>query len=243
MDRDRLVVLLYNAYESFSSIEALFRYTLNSDLMGLAWERSGGAFHRRQTDPKVNKVKHYEWHVWHRKPNCWRFENKEQNKPLRINVINGEAWWLSTPNGELWTNVPPNKGRYSIEKNALPSPHYTQVEYAIQEMPFLYPSFLLAMNLIIPMNSTNHAGREAIRIRAIPRKNRGTALDDFWSIADEYDLLVDKEKGILLRYSAKLDGQEFAIASADFVLFDQQIPDSVFCLFPEPKMKIKVFKG
>jgi hypothetical protein len=104
-----------------------------------------------------------------------------------------------------------------------------RVERLVDEQPFLDPSFLLSTHILHVEGSTTHAGREAIRVKAIPRKSKETlAPEPFWVEADEYELLVDKERGILLRYSAKLDGHEYAADAAESVVFDELIPESVF---------------
>jgi hypothetical protein len=70
-----------------------------------------------------------------------------------------------------------------------------------------------------------------VQARAIYRKGRDRIPDAiFWATADEYDLVVDKEYGVLPRYAARLKGQEFAVTEVDRVIFDEPIPEEVFSL-------------
>lgn len=69
--------------------------------------------------------------------------------------------------------------------------------------------------------------REALRVRAIARRPEDED-PEIWPGAEEYELVVDAERGILLRLSARLGGSEFAFQEITTVAFDEPIADSVF---------------
>jgi hypothetical protein len=83
---------------------------------------------------------------------------------------------------------------------------------------------------------TTAAGRDGIRVRSLPRP----AGDDphLFGLgaagADEYELVVDLERGILLRTEARLEGAPFAILEFTEVAFDESLPPELFVFTTEP---------
>ncbi len=111
----------------------------------------------------------------------------------------------------------------------------------VNEVPLLDPAFLLASHEFEPGADVQYLGREALPVRAVPRKGKEVARDPFfWGGADDYELLVDKERGVLLRYAARLREQEVAIAAVEHVVFDAPIPDDVFAFNPPPNTTLEL---
>lgn len=50
----------------------------------------------------------------------------------------------------------------------------------------------------------------------------------FWEGVDQYDLLVDKERGILLYCAGMIDGEKANVFSVLSVRFDETISDDIF---------------
>ena len=113
---------------------------------------------------------------------------------------------------------------------------YEDAEYAIIAQTPLDPSWLISALWMEPAGRTIHAGREAIRVRAEPVDD-----DDIrwyaWSSADEFELLVDAERGTLLRIGARERGAEFAGIEVTSIEFDSPIPDAVFAFSPPPSKR------
>lgn len=198
----------------------------------------------KKEDPKVRETKvatEFLWRVWLQKPSRWRYESQEVGRESAISIISGDYWWYYDPtDNTLDTNVVPKGSGLHIRKSRIPlSDNLTSIESAIKEMPSLDPAFLLATHTLHLMGGAVHVGREALRVRAVPRRRELIGDSFFWD-ADEYELLVDKERGILLRYSAKLDGQEYAVVSAESVVFDEPIPESTFSFTLAPGMTVCV---
>lgn len=111
---------------------------------------------------------------------------------------------------------------------------YEDAEYAIIAQTRLDPSWLISALWMEPAGRTIHAGREAIRVRAEPVDD-----DDIrwyaWKGADEFELLVDAERGTLLRIGARERGAEFSGIEVTSIEFDSPIPDSVFAFSPPPR--------
>ena len=81
--------------------------------------------------------------------------------------------------------------------------------------------------------------RAALQVRGVARGRQTMTRDPvFWMAAEEYAFLVDAERGILLRYAAMNNGQEFAVAAVEQVVFDEPIPVSLFT--PPPASSVIV---
>ena len=242
-----LLELLYTARSRYSSIQVTWQYWYRVDKMNEALKRWAarypeGSVRGLESAKRFQKEKEIvtRWHVWWQKPSCWRDEYQIDTHGTAVRIICDDHWWLfnSTAN-QLYTNA------ISLEK----APHLyihkihnressaevrpPRVEEVINEAPLLDPSFLLASHDLQYTESALYMKREAVGIRAVFRKGKDLPRADFfWGVADEYELLVDKERGILLRYAAKLGEQEFAIASVDHVIFDEPIPEGIFSFTP-----------
>lgn len=84
-----------------------------------------------------------------------------------------------------------------------------------------------------PVERLEWKGREAIRVRAIPRNVYWDDTEGGLSPgADEYELFVDAERGILLRAAAFLEGEEFATTELLEVAFDESFSPETFTFVP-----------
>ncbi len=78
--------------------------------------------------------------------------------------------------------------------------------------------------------SVSWAGRDAVRLVGVP----GTEWDWGWDPdplswgADEYEVLVDTERGVLLRCASRLRGQDFDALEVEEIYFDEQLGKEVF---------------
>ena len=95
------------------------------------------------------------------------------------------------------------------------------------------PSFAGELNLRVE-GTTAKAGREAVRLVGVtgPEWNWETDNDRDpnplgWG-ADEYEFLVDAERGVLLRCTSRLKGADFHTLEVAEIHFDEQFPEDVF---------------
>ena len=75
---------------------------------------------------------------------------------------------------------------------------------------------------------TRKAGREAVRLVRVPVKEREYEPDPLWWGADEYEVLVDTERGVILRCASQLGGEDFDVLEVEEIRFDERFPKDVF---------------
>ena len=75
---------------------------------------------------------------------------------------------------------------------------------------------------------TRKAGREAIRVGGVPEKEWEYWPEPLWWGADEYEFLVDLERGVLLRCASRLGGKVFEALEVEEVHFGERLGQEVF---------------
>jgi hypothetical protein len=80
---------------------------------------------------------------------------------------------------------------------------------------------------------TRKAGREAIRLMGATVEEWEYAPEPLWWGADEYEVVVDAERGVLLRCASRLNGEDFDALEVEEIHFDEPLPEGVFTS-PEP---------
>jgi hypothetical protein len=78
--------------------------------------------------------------------------------------------------------------------------------------------------------TTVWAGREAVRLVGVPRERwdwEWEADPLSWG-ADEYEVLVDTERGVLLRCASRLGGEDFDALEVEEIYFDERFGEDVF---------------
>lgn len=93
-------------------------------------------------------------------------------------------------------------------------------------------SFLFYLDLSVE-GTTRKAGREAIRLVGVPVEEWDYWPEPLWWGADEYEVLVDAERGVLLRCASRLDGEDFDALEVEETRFDERFPEDVFSA-PDP---------
>jgi hypothetical protein len=75
---------------------------------------------------------------------------------------------------------------------------------------------------------TRKAGREAIRVVGVPAEEWDHFPEPLWWGADEYEFLVDAERGVLLRCASRLNGEDFDALEVEEIHFDERFPEGTF---------------
>jgi outer membrane lipoprotein-sorting protein len=106
--------------------------------------------------------------------------------------------------------------------------------------PLLDPGRLLGALHLRRAGEARAAGRAAIRVSATPRSRHDHALHTLGFFgADEVELLVDAEVGVVLRVEARGEGAPFAVWDVREIAFDESIPDDLLRLEPPAGERFK----
>lgn len=235
-----LLELLYSARDSFSVVHASYRYSYQPKRMDdlIAARAAGyspGSFAPVRGgvtgSPATDSVVEYFWLVWWNKPAQWRYEQHRSNERGLVSVIDGDRWWYRVPSGEIYTSAAPVNAKASSMLHEVSS-NLMDPDRAVNHVTFLDPSPLLGSLMFEIIGHVTHLGRDALRVRAVPRPGRDALVDPlFWETGDEFELLVDHQRGVLLRYEARSGGETFAVAVAEHLVFDEPLAQDTF-VFP-----------
>jgi hypothetical protein len=246
--------LLKRAAESFQTIAMQWDAEYDLALLQRALERSipelpellaSGAIVRLR--PQESKIGHraqdqsyrHNWRLWWRKPSCWRDDVIWDNGAIAVNVICGDlASAYISPLRTVYTNLRPaelfarlrNTFTFRV-KHRVPT-----LANRLQQVPLVDPSFLVDGWALTVLGERNHAGRKALSIRAI-RLDEGVR-PEVWDFVEEYHVLADLERGVLLRYAGIVAGREAGVFSVRSVCFDEPVTDEVFTYKPPAGTRI-----
>jgi hypothetical protein len=73
-----------------------------------------------------------------------------------------------------------------------------------------------------------YAGREAVRLTCVPDAGWPWDADPLWWGADEFELVVDAERGVVLRLANRLEGEDFDALEVEEVHYDERFSEDVF---------------
>lgn len=120
-----------------------------------------------------------------------------------------EPFWLSLARNSYWTTYPFDPDESGI------------------------PSFVGELDLRVA-GTTFKVGREAVRLSGTTGAEWNWETDDDrdpdplgWG-ADEYEFLVDIERGVILRSASRLGGVDFHALEVVEIYFDEHFPEDVF---------------
>jgi outer membrane lipoprotein-sorting protein len=92
----------------------------------------------------------------------------------------------------------------------------------------LAPAPLMGLLHFEPAGSAERAGRRVLRVAARPRERLDLPGLSLARGADDYELEVDAERGVLLRVNARFGGQELSVIEAREVAFDEALAPDAF---------------
>lgn len=72
------------------------------------------------------------------------------------------------------------------------------------------------------------SGRDAIRLRGVPVEEWEYPPEPLWWGADEYEAVVDAERGVLLRLASRLGGEDIDALEVQEIHFDEPFDEEVF---------------
>lgn len=250
MDPEEVLELMDDAEERYETVRAALRYRGDGPTMKLLRRKARLEASRRGeavSSQSSEQIQYSEpdgtfgWQcrIWHVDGYHWR---RELDLPgpgggIEVSACNGSAgvrprpmdmpkmWRLrdsSDPSGEdpewLW----------------VPKDHYWTF-YLVADISGL-SGVLGELDLRVE-GEMQWAGRRALRLVGVPPAEEWKRQDDpdplQWG-ADEYELLVDAERGVVLRCANKLKGIEFDVLEMEEVYFDEYFAEEMFAP-PEPR--------
>ena len=224
-----LFELMQGAPESFRTLRARLRRWSDHAVRDRALERYSEQLERRQgggsihmilsggdgQEEKRPAVSEELTRLWLEPPDRVRVE--VDGEYPRTRVRNGNKAWVRM--GEWGTLEQEVEG----------------AEGEIGEQRALLNSLALASGLAFELlGQAVVAGREGTRVRATPRDSGEPVGFGLGAAgADEFELVVDGERGIVLRSEARLVGEPFEIVEFGEIVFDQPLDGSLFVYTPE----------
>jgi outer membrane lipoprotein-sorting protein len=217
--------LMQGARSHFRSARALVRQWQRVGLRRRAFERwaeeEGATLYAAARDPRgPTETAEARTRLWVESWSRFREEHEGDLGGARVGIRDGQQWWMYSPDVGAITN----------EGDPLRESGIGQLA---EQM--LDPAPLLAILDFELRPEAEVAARRAFRAVGLPRRRLrrlpGPGLPEG---ADEHELLVDAERGALLRIASRVDGQEFAVTEMIEVTFDETFPPETFVFVPPP---------
>lgn len=142
---------------------------------------------------------------------------------FELGIRVGKRWWMY----DRYTGAISNEDDLS---------HGSGVGQEFQH--FFDPAPLLSALDLEPLGEERVAARAGVRARAIPRRwdeeqdPTDLFLHQLGIGADEWELVVDRERGVLLRSEARLGNASYDISEVIEIAFDEDFPDETFVFEP-----------
>jgi hypothetical protein len=250
VDPKEITQLMEDAWSRFRTIRLAVRHRFDRAAYERGLERFTGspfipdllrAFRERKDPPGVEFRGFRAWMVkpaYHRQEN---YRHAELRSIASISGGDGEQLW-SYVLGEARVFVQPNRALVALSRSqdsdgaAYGRAAYSKADRYVGTLfvpligelidPREFP--LDEVQLQVAGRET-YRGRPAIRVRArADWQRREQWLGENLPPADDYELLVDHERGVILRVMARFDGREFSVGEMLDVAFDEDIPLELF---------------
>lgn len=229
-----LIYLIYTAADRYQSIHIKWTRIIYKWGLQEVYERKAASLHpgsfvysSLENFPE-EQVNHYE--VWWHKNKQIRFD-QHSYRSYRRYVIDEHRRWTFVRNFsnkpiQLVTNDP--TVQHDQFKIIVGNPQ--SLPEVFMEINPLEPAFMLAVYRMQAIEEIEYINRPAIRVEATYERNREIFWleDHIWTRADKYNLIVDAERGIVLRYVAIIDDKEAVIEDVEYVAYDEPLGDELF---------------
>jgi hypothetical protein len=220
MELAALLELLYTARDRSRTVQATVRRHSDEALLREALRKRG-----MYQDPPPIPPEEGEWgnapdrietitRLWAARPDWLRWETElvvdGEAAGRDVGVKQGEVFWTLDPLGGVHTNEG-ERGRHRRTASA---------------EPLLDPAPLLGAFRFEPGDEVTAVGRAGVRVRARPRT--GGHAHELGHFADALELVVDRDRGLLLDVSERLDGSEITRHEMLELTLDEPIDPALF---------------
>jgi len=205
--------LLHGARYRYRTIRATILQRYDQELGLRALERFSDADHRDLIDPRELGASETVTHVWLEPPGRIREESVDGAR-RSLAIQDGERWWIYDEEGYVDSNEDDLRVGTSIARSA--------------ELLF-NPAPLIGVLRLELLGRDTVAGRPVRLVRGVPRREArrlSTFRLDF--DADEIELAVDLERGLLLRRTLRIDGGDYAVLEVRELELDATFPGDTF---------------
>ena len=186
--------------------------------------------------------------IWLRRPRWVRAETSgDGGRTWSVSGGDGESSWQWLPDGETYVWIDRSTAVILWRDDDEPDEHetltggsaydaldnlsiaHTHLHPEVAEL--LDPRELLEEGLALTaFTSDRFLGREVVRSRGwLPgwNEDRDFGLESL-TPADDYELVIDTDTGVVLRFSARAREGEFAVTEFTTVAFDEELPQELF---------------
>ena len=244
MEPEGVLELMHSAPERYDSVRAALRYRGDGPTIKVVRERfwyseAGRRTFGESTEPPED-ISHPEpdgpfgWRcrIWRVDDHRWRQELELPGGGVEIQVSTGRMRTRGTPEGppgtsELWQRRVGARGT-DDDPGWLSATDTFWTMYPFDPAGFASIDDELERLDLEAEESVSWAGREAVRLRGLPVEEWKYPPEPLWWGADEYEAVVDAERGVLLRIACRLDGKDFDVLEVEEIYFDEQFPEDVF---------------
>jgi outer membrane lipoprotein-sorting protein len=173
------------------------------------------------------------WRMWIEAPDRRRVEFGVGQEMVTA-VFEGGTWWSWSPSQGARTNGGrPDSGHGAGPGEVLVDP--TTVLWAVK-LELLGEGEFLGRTVYrlraTPISDAEAEADVSKRLRAGQPPYPSFALHELGSGADDYELVVDRERGFLLRAEARLSGQPFRVLEVTAIAVDEPLAADLFVLEP-----------
>ena len=252
MEPEEVLKLIGSASERYDSVRAALRYRGDGPpckeirerivrteegrrAFGISPREASESIERPIDHPEPDGPFGWRSRAWHADDYYWRLEADRPDGGVNILASNGRTLSDAPPfgpqyMGRFWRH---RVGGGSREDEPrwfdLANDHYWTF-YALRTDEICSISYELARLDLTVEGPLSWAGREAVRLRGVPGEQWDWGWDPdplSWG-ADEYEVVVDTERGVLLRTASRLGGKDFDALEVEEIHFDEQFPEDVF---------------
>ena len=222
---------VHAARASYATVHARIRYWYDADIFSAVQaarprtsSRTEAALSTRLDSRQPNALDVVLQEIWFKHPRRWRIQTLSLVGPQPLLIVDGDKWWR-------WDGL-----HEAISNEESPEPAAMGGAFDPALVVTLDPVRLLGELSFAVTGEDVQAGQVAFRARAIPRDRDARGL---WSGADDYDVLIDRQRGVLLRATARVQGREFAGSEVLDITYDEELPDDTFRLELPPGVVVQ----
>ncbi len=244
MEPQEVLELMRSAPERYNSVRAALRYQGDGPTIKAVRERYLRSDARRRSHgnrPEPSEgIRHSEpdgpfgwrcrtWRVDHHR---WRQETELPGGGVDIRVSPGRMRAVGTPEGppgtsEQW-HARIGGGQPSDDPRWLMATDTFWTMYPFDPDGGTPLTLELEEMALRVLGQVRWAHCEAVRLVAVPLEEPEYPPEPLWWGAEEYEVIVDLERGILLRTASRLGGEDIDALEVEEVYFDERFPEDVF---------------